>query len=237
MKPLFISFAISLLILQACKSKTEAAPDFELQYMPLEVGRFIMYSVDSTVYDKFKNEKRTFLFQIKDKVVSTFSDNTAQTFFRIARYKRRQDSTGVFLDSTFIIKKVMAAAIINNGLQVIDDNQKYVTFIFPPEIDKEWNGNTYNNLGVQTYFFNNVSTSITLNNVVYSNVYQVVEVKSNPEIKIYKKYNYTTYAKNIGIIEKYIMDIASQKNLNLPIESRIEEGLIYHQKIISYGKE
>jgi hypothetical protein len=33
------------------------------------------------------------------------------------------------------------------------------------------------------------------------------------------------------------MDIASQKNLGLPIEDRIEEGLIYHLKLNRYGKE
>jgi hypothetical protein len=221
----------------SCKTKTEPNPDFEYNYMPLEIGRYIVYDVDSIVYDKFKSEKRSYKFQLKEKIEATYKDNTGQTFYRIIRYKRMQDSTGAFIDSSFKIKNAFAAAIINNGLQVIEDNQKYVKLLFPPTVDREWNGNSYNNQGEQLYFFSKVNENITLNNQIYNNVSQIVELQSNPDIKIYKKYYYTTYAKNIGLIEKYILDIASQINLNLPIESRIEEGLIYHQKINTYGKE
>jgi hypothetical protein len=205
--------------------------------MPLEIGRYIVYDVDSIVYDKFKNEKRSYKFQLKEKIETTFIDNTGQTFYKINRYKKMQDSSGAFIDSIYKIKNVFAASIVNNSLQVVEDNQKYVKLLFPPTLDKTWNGNAFNNLGEQNYFFSKVNENFTLNNQPYSNVSHVVEIQSNPEIKIFKKYYYSTYAKNIGQIEKYVLDIASQNNLNLPIESRIEEGLIYHQKINSYGKE
>ncbi len=237
MKWIGISFCLVIFVFSACKTKTAANPDFAYEYMPLEIGQYIIYDADSVAYDKFSNSKRSFKFQIKEKVESQFKDNIGQDFYKIGRYKRRQDSLGNFVDSTFILKTIFTSAIAQNSLQVVEDNQKYVRLVFPPNLNQEWNANVYNNNGEQMHFIQILNEKISLNKLSYENVCQVVELKSNPEIKIFKKYKYTTYARNIGIIEKYQMDIASQKNLSLPIEERIEEGNIYHLKLKRYGKE
>ncbi len=237
MKLLLLVFCIGFLALSACKTKTAANPDFAYDYMPLEIGRYSIYDADSLVYDKFSNSKRNYKFQIKEKIEGRFKDNTGQDFYKVGRYKKKQDSLGNFLDSSFLLKTIYTIAIVQNNLQIVEDNQKYVRLVFPPNINQTWNGNVYNNKGEQNYFIQSLNENLSLNNKMYTDVCQVVEIKSNPEIKIFKKYSYTTYAKNIGIVERYLIDIASQKNLSLPIEDRIEEGVIYHLKLNRYGKE
>lgn len=55
---------------------------------------------------------------------------------------------------------------------------------------------------------------------------------------IHRQYYIEKYAKNIGLIYREIKDVYSNTViLNVPVENRIEKGVIYKQTYITHGTE
>ncbi|PJA07890.1 MAG: hypothetical protein COX70_05320, partial [Flavobacteriales bacterium CG_4_10_14_0_2_um_filter_32_8] len=71
---LYIFFLISIFIFSCSKKEEVIPPDLGYDYAGLEVGRYIIYDVDSFYYDDFTDTIDTSYFKIKEVVDSKFTD-------------------------------------------------------------------------------------------------------------------------------------------------------------------
>ena len=77
--------AIVLLInISSCDKKGEAE-DFYYEYFPTEIGAYVIYDIDETIYDLQTTSEQ---YQIKELIESEFTDNLGRKSLRIERYKR-----------------------------------------------------------------------------------------------------------------------------------------------------
>ncbi|MFN7911194.1 MAG: hypothetical protein ACK5QC_05180 [Bacteroidota bacterium] len=205
-------------------------------YYPVESGRFIEYDVDSTVYNDLPISVISHQYRIKEIIKDQFTDSEGKVAYRIERYVKIKQGTKPYDSIPYTIKEVWMLNATNKSIQINERNTRYTKLIFPIELYASWNGNAFNNLGEQTYSYEYIDRQETINSLNFENVLQVKQ----KDIKNLIAYEYAAekYAKNIGLAERKIINIYSNNVLpNVPIENRIEKGIIYAQKIIAYGKE
>ena len=90
---LLSSLAFGALLLGACNKDQIAPPDLGYDYVPLEVGAWYEYKVDSVVFDEFNNRVDSFELELRDEIVEVFDDLDGRDAYRIERFKRPVDST------------------------------------------------------------------------------------------------------------------------------------------------
>lgn len=233
---IYLFVIISLLASCAKKKIPENEQLLGTAYYPVETGRFIEYDVDSTVYNDLPVSVIKYQYRIKEIVKDQFTDNEGRTAYRIERYVKIKQNTKPYDSIPYTIKEVWMLNASNKNIQMNERNIRYTKLIFPVELYATWNGNAFNNLGDQNYSYEYIDKQETINNL---NLDKVLQVKQK-DLKNLIAYEYAIekYAKNIGLVERKIINIYSNNVLpSVLIENRIEKGIIYNQKIIAYGKE
>ncbi len=119
-----------------CKKKVENY-DLKDSYFPLNVGSWVLYDVDSTVYDPFTSTHYTRHFRIKELISEKFIDNENQDAFVIQRWM--QDSIG----KSFYIKDIYTAKQNKGNCERVEENQRFVKLVYPPQLNLTWKGNQY----------------------------------------------------------------------------------------------
>ena len=88
-----IAFGLLLSLLSACKeTPDDYTTEFGYEYYPLQVGKFIEYQMDSTIYDPNGDttvyHSTTF---IREEILDTLSDNNGNTLYKIEQFERSAD--------------------------------------------------------------------------------------------------------------------------------------------------
>jgi hypothetical protein len=138
-----MKYILAIIILSsmvACSSKNTAIDvNIGKDYFPLQVGKYIEYKYDSTIYDDFVGKVYTNKYFVKDMVDSSFTDLTGNTVFEIMRYIRP------ITDSTYEPLFVYTAGIVGNQMQVNELNLRFIKMVYPATFSGVWNGNTFIN--------------------------------------------------------------------------------------------
>lgn len=215
----YIVLIILLFVFFACtKRETVSAPDFQLSYFPLKLNSRIIYQVDSTVYNDFSNTSTVYNFEIKDTVVSALEESGRKGFI-INRYKRISGQVWAY-------QKSLTRSIVAQRAEEFIDNVRYVRFTFPPFTGKTWNGNTYNNLGEQTYKLTDLYSSQNVNGIALDSTATVKEIDETNLIR--EDYAVAVYAKNVGLVKREVR--ALDKDINT---GKIKKGFKYLMQLKS----
>ncbi|WP_207532997.1 hypothetical protein [Desertivirga arenae] len=211
------------LFLIAC-SKTENAdfPDLKKDYYPLVPGHSITYQVDSIAYNKFDNSEIKFSFQIKDTVLTRIESGERTQTVYIERYKR--ENAG----GKWAFQKVISRNITDLRAEEFIDNQRFVKMVFPPVKNVVWNGNTYNNLEKQDYFYKTLDQKDTLNALTFDSV--AVVIQADEKNLLNEQYAEEHYSRNRGMIKKYVKNI--EKDF---YTQKTTHGYIYTMQILSFN--
>ncbi len=212
----------------SCKKDKQPAVDLGLDYRPLQVGNYVIYQADSIVYDDFYNPVKidTFSFQVKEKLVKTFTDASGNSAFQLYRFKKTADT------ADWIVSDVWFCYVEDEKRFIQDEeNVKYVKLIFPPKENEKWNGNAQNTLPEREYIYENIHQPETVNNLSFDSVVTVNQTDYQNNL-IYEKEYIEKYAKHIGMIYKRIYDV--KKDI---ATQEILSGVDYKLKVIAYGKE
>jgi len=213
MKPISFFLFISLILLtgvSSCKKDIETAPDMGYNYFPVEVGKFVVYTVDSFYYNDFTSAIDTFKFQLKEKIQSTYLDNQNRTTLRLERYIRNYDPLVPYTSLPWILRDVWAANRTATTAEKVEENVRYVKLAFAVKEDQRWNGNAQNINSALNYSYGFFNQPRTVSGVSFDSVLQVNQLID--EDLISKKYYVERYAKGYGLIAKNVIDIESQPN-------------------------
>jgi len=215
---------ITLLLMAICWmgcSKTEQLNTAYIKdYYPLEVGKYITYRLDSTVYVKLNTVKEVHSYLVQDLVDAKVTDNLGRDAYRIRRTIRSKTDTMQWNDNTSYM-----VVPLDRSLEVIDNNLRFIKLQEPIRENFTWKGNNYINtysdatlqyLDAWDYFYENVDQPYSVgaaNWVMTTTVNQRDEILGTPGNKqFYWEINHSmeVYAKGVGLVYRDFLHEAWQ---------------------------
>ncbi len=237
---------LAALLLPACKEeaddyKTEAG----LAYYPLEVGKFIEYQVDSTIFDP-NGEATVFSTTtfVKEEIIDTLTDNIGNILYKIERFERTADSL------PWNIKKVLTVSVQGNQAIRTEDNLRFVKLTFPVKKGVSWDGNIHFNNGLIVVLEGETLEMFkgwkyrtkTANEPANVGDFQFAETvtveEANNENLIELRRSSAIYAKDIGLVyrELWILDTQCIDDcIGKTWEEKAEKGFILRQTILKHN--
>lgn len=232
----YIAFAALVAFSCTKKKVQDASALLGLDYYPTQIGKYVVYDVDSTIYFDNPLSSVQYKYRIKEKITARFTDNEGKEAFRMERYIKKFNASKPYDSIPYTIKEVWMVNADEKKVQVVESNIRYTKLIFPVSEGAQWDGNVNNTLGSWNYTYSYIDRSETINGIKLNNV---LFVKQKEDRTMISYQNYTEkYAKGVGLIYREITDVTSNNVVpNVPVEQRIEKGIIFKQTIISYGFE
>lgn len=220
------------------KKKTEAPPDVGYGYAPDIIGKYVVYDVDSTVFDDFAKDTLYYKYRIKEKLEETFTDNQGRTAIRLVRYVKRYDPAKSYDQIAWTLKDVWNYTRTATSLEVVEENIRYTKLVFPVKTDVSWNGNAQTTQPSMDYKYLFTDQKHTVNGTVFDDVLCVEQKDDKRKNVIHRQYYIEKYARNVGLVYREITDVYSNTVVaGIPVEQRIEKGIIYKLTYITHGIE
>ena len=221
-------YILFFLLLFSCKKDSVIPPsDLGFGYYPGKVGSWIIYDVDSIIYDGLNNDTIYYAYQIKELIESEFTDNQGRKALRIERYRR--DDTA----SAWGIPRIWTAVKTNQLVERTEENTKYIKLTFPVRKDIFWDGNALNTDEKRNYEYLSVDESALFNNntMSFDSVVTVEQLKNINCVE--RKYFIEKYAKNVGLVFQEATNIDIQTEDCVIFKS--VDGLEFRMEIYAYG--
>lgn len=134
-----ITAALACFVFFSCNRTTEEFPSEPLSnYIPLQVGKYITYRLDSTVFTNFGTTVVVRSFQEKHVVDTKFTDALGRDSYRILRFTR--DTAGT---QPWSPAGVYSITPTNNTIEVNENNLRFIKLVEPIKQDNTWKGNRY----------------------------------------------------------------------------------------------
>lgn len=220
--------AVLILSMAACKKDAPTEVDVGYTYIPNTVGGWVIYDVDSLVFDKFNTKIDTHVYQIKEVVESTYLDAQDRETMRIERY-RRDSTTGIWK-----IKDVWAANKLDTRFEKVEENVRYVRLVFPVRDGQIWDGNSGNVNESWDYVYTDSGVPKTINGSSFNSCLTVTQKVE--DITGLEKYDFVEiYAKDVGMIYKKAVYLTKGNILALWSDSTEVNGYDLTMQVNSYG--
>lgn len=212
-----LAFAFSF---TSCEKKTEEfTTEAIADYLPLAVGKYITYRLDSTVFTNFGTVTEIHRYQVKHVVDAQVPDNLGRPSYRIVRYLRDSLGTQPWTENgTYFI------TALTDQVEVIEDNLRYIKLHLPLKVNNDWKGNKYlsddpfgslytfdndNNMNDWDYNIESLDPSITIAGNPVSDVFTVFQIDesfnapvTDPRFFGQRTLAKEQYAKNIGLVTR-----------------------------------
>jgi len=149
---LLAAFALSCAAV-SCTSKSEDLKlDNAADYLPLQVGKYITYRLDSLVFTNAGRSQEVHYYQEKHLVDAQITDATGRPTFRIYRFLR--DSAG---QNQWQSAGTYFITPLANSIEVTEDNMRIVRLAGPLSVGSSWRGNQFlaSDPYAPTFEFNN----------------------------------------------------------------------------------
>lgn len=196
---LIIASAI-LLSITACKKDSPTTVDLGYDYMPDQVGTWVIYDVMEIHHDTTASIKHdTSWYQIREIVESHFIDNEGRESQRIERYRR--DS----LTGPWVIADVWYATLTPFRAEKIEENETYIKLTFPPRFGDRWDGNAYNMQLEWEYIYTVVDQPGSFGGFGFDSICTVLQ-RENHNLVEYEQ-AVEVYAKGVGMVYKRFKDL------------------------------
>jgi hypothetical protein len=193
--------------------------------------------VDSIVYDDFKMDTTYYKYRIKEKLEEVFIDNQGRKAIKLVRYMKKYNDMVSYDNMPWVIKDVWNYTKTNTTLEVVEEDVRYTKLIFPVKEAASWNGNAQNSLTEWNYTYDYVDKAEIINGTKFDNVLLVIQKKDKNNV-LHREYFIEKYAKNVGLVYREIKDLYSNTVVyGVPVEQRIEKGVIYKLTYFTHGFE
>ena len=211
-------FGLALLVIMlftACTKENELYSTASLSdYFSLQVGKYITYDLDSTVFINFGQKDTVVKYQVKDSVETKITDNLGRPALRIVRYMRKNTGQSWVSSNTFM------AVASTTGIEFVENNLRFIKLVLPIKPEITWKGNKYIDtyslnsttkyLDDWNYTYDSVDAPITVGGTLVNNTIKVNQrdefLGQDPKLPNtqYAERNYSIekYAKNIGLVYK-----------------------------------
>jgi len=245
----FITAVLACFISWSCTHTTEEYQTDQLsQYVPLQVGKYITYQLDSTVFPNFGIKVEVHSYQEKQVVDAQFPDGLGRPSYRILRFIRDTAGTQPWTSAgTYFITPT------TKTVEVIENNLRFVKMVLPIKQDYTWKGNQYlpddpfspvfdfkvnTGLELWDYTYTSLDGTESIKNQTYNNVLTMDAINdaanmdpstssvADPNGSGYVSRLEDKYAKGLGLIyEEFIMWEYQPPNAANPSGAKIGFGV------------
>ncbi len=212
---------ISALFFNACKKSTDVLEINSVsEYYPLQVGKYVTYSLDSTVFINFGAKDTVIKYQVKHEIDAQITDNLGRPAYRVIRYIRKTAANPWMPDNTF------AAVSTDFAVEFIENNMRFLKMKAPVRNGFSWKGNSYIDtyslnstvkyLDDWDYTYDSVNVKITQGTYTLDSTLKITqrdEIIGNPgDPNSYHELNFGAekYAKGIGMIYRDFLHVEYQ---------------------------
>ncbi len=205
----------------SCKKSTSFSGNAADYFIPLQVGKYAIYRLDSLNFYFYGQLDTTTSYWAKDSVESSYIDASGQTAWLVTRYM--SDTLGSFWTpgQTYIVNST------SRNLQMTEDNLRFIKLSYPVEEGSSWNGNAYLpynpyqdffdysddshlNLDNWTYTYQNVNKPYTAGGITYDSTVTVMQANDSINVPILdpnsfasRTYWSETYARHTGLVSRH----------------------------------
>lgn len=252
-----VTAILSCSVFWSCTQTTEEFKSEQLsEYIPLQVGKYITYRLDSTVFPNFGIKVEVHSYQEKQVVDAQFPDILGRPSYRIFRFIRDTAGTQPWTSAgTYYITPT------TNTVEVIENNLRFVKMALPIKKDFTWKGNEYlpddpfspvfsfqvnTAMELWEYSYTSVGGTEFIKNQTYNNVLTMdaandsfnmdpsTAAVADPNGSGYVARLEDKYAKGLGLIyEDFIMWEYQPPNIGNPAGSKI--GFAVKRSIIDHN--
>lgn len=240
-------FAITtLLFLFSCKTEEDT---FQLEtgeeYFPLAIGKYVVYEMDSTIYDPNGTEMvRQSFTQLREEIVDTLRDANDELVYKVEQFTRLGDTL------PWAIQNVYTTSIVNNQAQRTEENLKFIKMTFPVRDNNSWDGNIFIDdativivAGETIEMFKGWDyriTEVDLVDTIGGEIFEPVVLieQADNENAIELRSSIEKYAPNVGLIYKEISILDTQCIEDCegqPWSEKAEKGFSLKQRILEYN--
>ena len=213
-----VGFAFIIFLLASCKKEIATLTTAQVNdYFPLQVGKYITYNLDSTVFTKFNQTLTVRHYQAQYKVEDTTTDNLGRQGYTIYRYLRADSSQNWTIDNVF------TAIPTERSVEYIEDNLRFVKLGAPIDEGFSWKGNSYLAFDPYrsyvfadpafmedwNYTYQDVNKPLAVNSQTFDStitVFEAADSVGDPQVPgteyAEKTYSIEKYAKGVGLIYK-----------------------------------
>lgn len=187
--------------------------DIGPSYMPMEIGKYILYDVDSTYWDDMKMAVIPRICQVRYNIDDTFRDAAGRLSYRISVLVRDQPS------DPFKPNDVIYVTPTDNTVEVTQQNRTFIKLVSPVTEGTSWNGNAMITKGdldnaefdsdKWSYKYVEVGKGFEPSSIYFKRtvtVDQIDDKLNDPEVDstayAYKNYSKEVYAYKVGMIYK-----------------------------------
>ena len=220
------SLLFILLLAASCSEEkeqfeTESISDYTI---PLQVGKYIIYRVDSLVFPNFGRSTEIHKYQRKEVVEAIYADNEGRPTYRINRYIRDSVNAQSWTAAQpWIANGTYSVTPVSDQLEVIENNLRFIKLHMPLKEGFNWKGNSFlpddpytalfgtfgndDNMDKWEYYYDTFEPSFTYRNKTYPDVWTVEQEDFASNVPILDAAGYGTksrafekYAKGLGLV-------------------------------------
>ena len=211
----FWTFLLLTICFVSCKDELAAPIDesvYGYEYLPLEMGKFRIYQVDSIQFDIGASDlpiQDSSTFYVREEVVEIFTDETGIDVYRIERY-RSEDPGG-----PWFVQDVITQSRTVNQAYYSENNVRLINLVFPVQEGVRWDGNAFIKEDINVfirgeaiemykgwdYEILSVDVPETLGSIMFEHVATVQQADNNNEIEY--RFSREKYARGVGLIFRH----------------------------------
>jgi hypothetical protein len=220
---IFSLFALGFLF--SCKKKEENI-NFHENYFPLKIGTFVEFKVTYIYHDHASGIHDTTTYKLKTVIGDTIIDNAGRVAYKYYRYIYDE------INQEYKVKDLWTCINDQHRIEFVEENQRIIKLVLAPSLYKEWDMNAFNSFKPMLAYYENIHKPFQTGGKVFDSTVTVIQQITPVNLIEYRRKT-ETYAKHIGLIDKYYKDL-SIINFDTLQPQRGEE-LFY--KVIDYGVE
>lgn len=243
----YLGLLAFVLFLFSCKKESaDYNPLTASDYFPLEVGRYIEYDLDSTLFLDFGTVETVVHYKAREVVEEALFDNRQRQSYRVVRYLRKDEAQEWEPSTTIMVTP------LQNTVELVENNLRYIKLASPVRPDYSWKGNKYidtysteldiNYLEDWDYRYDSVGFPQSFGSLSFDNTVKVFQKDetggfdpSLPEtVYADRTFAYEKYAKGVGLVRREFLHWKYQA---LPNTRPYYEGYGIKMTITGYGKK
>ncbi len=216
-------FIAAIASFSSCKKENDNIYGNELTrgYYPLTKGHYVLYDVDSTIYDDFAQTTTLRHMQVRYNVTDSFLDNQLRTSYQVEVFTRKTDTVAFEANDVFFATPTLT------GLDVVQNNLRFTKLVFPVAKGTTWEGNSqiptadqdlqFYNKWYYTYY--NIGSPYNTGRANFDNTATVQQVDDSlnspalmPDTYAERRFAKEIYAYNVGLIYREIINWKYDQN-------------------------
>lgn len=246
MRRILLIATLGIVLINACRKDNKVLPDsfYAYDYYPLEIGKYWIYQIDSSIYDPTVSGQpyRVSSTIVRTTMIDTFRDGAGVLNY-VTEYAVQDSATQQWKPAYLgRASRTATEAFLD------EDNRKLVKMTFPPVTGTHWDGTRYINeqtivlvAGEPIEMYKEwdprvVSTDEagTIGGDAYDKILTIEY--ADAESRIEKRFALEKYARGIGLAYREYWILDTQLNTDdRPWDQKAQRGFIFTQVLIDHN--